>query len=193
RRAGVLGAARRGVDRRRDPSRPQAPDRDYPRDRDHGRCGGIAARAGRRHPGGAPRRHVAWRLDGAGAGPAGGPRRARRAVSGDGRGGGPMITLASADSIRQNIADFLSALIGVYTLIIFAWIIVSWVFSFGVRIPYSRPVNAVLDFLRDVTNPYLRIWRRLGLQFGPIDLSPMVAILVLIFGGQLIVNLIEPG
>ena len=54
---------------------------------------------------------------------------------------------------REQIADFLSALITVYTLIIFASIIVSWVFSFGVRVPYSRPLNAVLDFLRDVTEP----------------------------------------
>ena len=51
----------------------------------------------------------------------------------------------------------------------------------------------MLDFLRDVTNPYLRIFRRLGLQFGPIDFSPIVAILVLQFGGGLIVNLIHPG
>src|SRR6201996_1120641 len=94
---------------------------------------------------------------------------------------------------RNDIADFLSALITVYTLIIFAWIIVSWVLSFGVRMPYSRPVNAVLDFLRDVTNPFLRIFRRLGLQFGPIDLSPIVAILVLQIGGSLIVSLIRPG
>ena len=93
---------------------------------------------------------------------------------------------------RQEIADFLSALFGVYTLIIFAAIIVSWVFSFGVRVPYSRPLNAVLDFLRDVTNPYLRIFRRLGLQFGPIDFSAIVGILVLQVGGQIIVNLIAP-
>ena len=95
--------------------------------------------------------------------------------------------------LRHNIAEFLNALFTVYALIIFAWIIVSWVFSFGVRIPYSRPVNAVLDFLRDVTNPYLRIFHRLGLQFGPVDLSPMVGILVLLFGGRLIVQLIDPG
>src|SRR3954454_3639855 len=94
---------------------------------------------------------------------------------------------------RRQIADFLAALLNVYTLIIFAWIIVSWIFSFGIRVPYSRPVNAVLDFLRDVTNPFLRIFRRLGLQFGPVDLSPIVAILVLIFGGGLIVGAIDPG
>jgi YggT family protein len=93
---------------------------------------------------------------------------------------------------RQQIADFLSALFGVYTLIIFAAIIVSWIFSFGVRVPYSRPLNAVLDFLRDVTNPYLRIFRRLGLQFGPIDFSAIVGILVLQVGGRIIVNLIAP-
>src|ERR1700753_2648664 len=94
---------------------------------------------------------------------------------------------------RHQIAQFIAALINVYTLIVFAWIIVSWVLSFGVRMPYSRPLNAVLDFLRDVTNPYLRIFRRLGLQFGPIDFSAIVAILVLQIGGSIIVNLIRPG
>jgi YggT family protein len=94
---------------------------------------------------------------------------------------------------RAQIADFLSALITVYTLIIFAAIIVSWIFSFGVRVPYSRALNAVLDFLRDVTNPYLRLFRRLGLQFGPVDFSAMVGIFVLYFGGRLLVGLIDPG
>ena len=98
-----------------------------------------------------------------------------------------------AASARQEIADFLSALLTVYVIVIIAWIVLQFVFAMGVRMPYSRWSNAVLDFLRDVTNPYLRIFRRLGLQFGPVDLSPMVGILVLIFGGQLIVNLIAPG
>lgn len=93
----------------------------------------------------------------------------------------------------NEVANFLESLILVYTLIIFASIIVSWLFSFGVRVPYSRPLNAVFDFLRDVTNPYLRIFRRLGLQFGPIDFSPIVAILVLQIGGGLLVGLIRPG
>jgi YggT family protein len=94
---------------------------------------------------------------------------------------------------RQNIADFLSALITVYALIIFAWIIVSWVFSFGVRIPYSRPVNAVLDFLRDVSNPWLNLFRRLPLRIGPLDLSPIVAIIVLQLVGGIVINIIDPA
>jgi YggT family protein len=99
-----------------------------------------------------------------------------------------MIVLAA--DVRTSIADFLSALILVYTICIIAWIVVSLVFSFGARVPYSRPLNAVLDFLRDIVEPYLRVFRKLGLQIGPLDLSPMVALLVLQIGGGIIVNLI---
>ena len=80
---------------------------------------------------------------------------------------------------REQIAGFLSALINVYTLIISPRSSSPGCSPSASACPYSRPLNAVLDFLRDVTNPYLRIFRRLGLQFGPIDFSPIVAILVL--------------
>jgi YggT family protein len=94
---------------------------------------------------------------------------------------------------RRQIADFLAALITVYTIIIIAWIVVSFVFALGARVPFSRPVNAVLDFLRDVSEPYLRIFRRLPLRIGPLDLSPIVAILVLRIVGGIVVGLIDPG
>jgi YggT family protein len=93
---------------------------------------------------------------------------------------------------RADIADFLSALFDVYSLLLIGWIIVSFVFSLGARMPYSRPLNAVLDFLRDVTEPYLRIFRRLGLRFGPFDFSPIVAIFVLNIVGRLVVSLVAP-
>ena len=93
---------------------------------------------------------------------------------------------------RQQIAEFLSALIWVYVIIIIAWIVVQFVFSMGARVPYSRPLNAVLDFLRDVSEPYLRIFRRLPLRIGPLDLSPIVAILALRIVGGIIVGLIDP-
>jgi YggT family protein len=96
------------------------------------------------------------------------------------------------DNARTQIADFLQALIQVYAIIVIGWVVVSFLFSLGVRVPYSRPVNAVLDFLRDVTEPFLRVFRRFGLQFGPVDFSPMVAIFLLVFGGRLLVNLISP-
>ena len=91
---------------------------------------------------------------------------------------------------REDVADFLSALILVYTICIVGWVVLSLVFSLGVRVPYNRVVSGVMDFLRDVSEPFLRIFRRLPLQIGPLDLSPMVAIIVLQIGGGIIVNLV---
>jgi YggT family protein len=93
---------------------------------------------------------------------------------------------------REQIADFLSTLIWVYTIIVFAWVITSFVFAMGVRVPYSRPLTAVLDFLRDTVEPYLRIFRPLPLRVGPLDLTPIVAIFVLQIVGGIVVGLIRP-
>jgi YggT family protein len=93
---------------------------------------------------------------------------------------------------RQEIADFLSALIFVYTIIIVAWIVAQFVFSLGARVPYNRYFSAVLDFLRDVSEPYLRIFRRLPLRLGPIDFSPIVAIFALRIVGGIVISLIAP-
>jgi uncharacterized protein YggT (Ycf19 family) len=91
---------------------------------------------------------------------------------------------------REDVAEFLSALILVYTICIVGWVVLSLVFSLGVRVPYNRVASGLMDFLRDVSEPFLRIFRRLPLQIGPLDLSPMVAILVLQIGGGIIVNLV---
>jgi YggT family protein len=95
--------------------------------------------------------------------------------------------------VRRQIAEFLDALIWVYTLCVIAWVIASFVFAMGLRVPYSRPLNAVLDFLRDVTEPFLRVFRRLPLRIGPLDLTPIVAILTLQIVGGIVVGLIDPG
>jgi YggT family protein len=94
---------------------------------------------------------------------------------------------------RTQIAEFLGALLWVYVLCLLAWIIVSFVFSLGVRVPWNRGINAVLDFLRDVSEPYLRIFRRLPLRVGPLDLSPIVAIFALRIVGGIVIGLIDPS
>ena len=92
---------------------------------------------------------------------------------------------------RESIADFLQALLIVYIIIIFAYIITSLIFSFGGRIPYSKWSSAVLGFLRDVTEPYLGLFRRFIPPIGPVDVSPIVAILVLQIVGGIIISLIR--
>jgi YggT family protein len=82
-------------------------------------------------------------------------------------------------SIRVEVANYLSTLIYVYTLLIVLYIVIQLLFSFGVRPPYSRASNAILGFLRDVCEPFLRIFRRILPRMGPFDFSPLIAILVL--------------
>ena len=98
-----------------------------------------------------------------------------------------------AASVREEIADFLSALLTVYVIVIIAWIVVSFVFAMGVRMPYSRWSNAMLDFLRDTANPWLNLFRRLPLRIGPLDLSPIVAIIVLQLVGGIVIEIVRPA
>jgi uncharacterized protein YggT (Ycf19 family) len=99
-----------------------------------------------------------------------------------------MLILATA---RDQVAGFVEALLLVYTIIIIAYIFSSMYFNVGGRLPYSRWSRSVLDFLRDVSEPYLSIFRRFIPPFGPLDLSPMVATIVLWLVGGIIVSLIQ--
>jgi uncharacterized protein YggT (Ycf19 family) len=94
-------------------------------------------------------------------------------------------------TLRSEIADFLGALITVYTLLILAYIVINLIFAFGARPGYHRWLDAVLTFLRDVAEPYLRIFRKFIPPIGPLDLSPIVAILVLRIVGSILVGLID--
>ena len=96
--------------------------------------------------------------------------------------------IALLGSTRTDIADYLSTLIYVYSLLIFAYIVVNLLLSFGVRPPYSRWSDALLTFLRDVCEPYLRIFRRFIPPLGAFDLSPIVAIIFLNIINAVVVN-----
>jgi YggT family protein len=82
-------------------------------------------------------------------------------------------------SARTEIADYLSTLVYVYTLLIVLYIVIQLLFSLGVRPPYSRATDVVLGFLRDICEPFLRVFRRLIPAFGGIDFSPILAIVTL--------------
>jgi uncharacterized protein YggT (Ycf19 family) len=82
------------------------------------------------------------------------------------------VTLASAASTANTLID---TFLWVYILLIFVYVLISWV-----RLPYTVWVRRLTDFLRDVCEPYLRIFRRILPPLGPLDLSPLVAILALV-------------
>ncbi len=95
-------------------------------------------------------------------------------------------------SARTDIAEYLSTLIYVYTLLIILYVVIQLLFSVGLRPPYSRATDVVMGFLRDVCEPFLRIFRRLIPSFGGIDLSPLFAIITLeILNGIVVQGLIH--
>ncbi len=96
-------------------------------------------------------------------------------------------------STRTDVAEFLGAVLFVYTILIIIYVLVSMIFALRGRagVAYSRWGEVVLDFLRDVCEPYLRIFRRFIPMIGPIDISPIVAILVLQLVGGLLVAAIH--
>ena len=94
-------------------------------------------------------------------------------------------------STRTDIASYVNALFEVYILLIFIYILTNWMFSFGVRMPYNRFAEAVVNFLRDVCEPYLRLYRRLIPPIGMIDITPIIAIVVLYILDRIVVGLIQ--
>jgi uncharacterized protein YggT (Ycf19 family) len=84
--------------------------------------------------------------------------------------------LADAVSAAQS---FVSVFATVYILLIFVYVLTSWV-----RMPYS--LAPVQRFLHDVCEPYLRLFRRLLPSLGPLDLSPIVGVIVLLVAARVV-------
>jgi YggT family protein len=92
---------------------------------------------------------------------------------------------------RADVAKYVDALFYVYILIIIVYILLNMMFSLGMRTPYSRWSDAILSFLRDVSEPYLRIFRRIIPTVGMFDFSPILAIIVLGIVQQVVHSLIH--
>jgi uncharacterized protein YggT (Ycf19 family) len=92
---------------------------------------------------------------------------------------------------RADLGDYVGALFTVYIVLIFANILISYV----PRMPYSPTLRAVLDFVKDTTDPYLNFFRRFLPPIGgggfAIDLSPVIGIIVLFVVRAVVVSLIS--
>src|SRR5262249_60671992 len=79
-----------------------------------------------------------------------------------------------ADAI-SSVETFVNVFLLLYGPLLLAYIVTSWL-----RLPYSPTLNRIQRFLYDVCEPYLRVFRRLLPATGAIDLSPMLALIFLI-------------
>ena len=98
--------------------------------------------------------------------------------------------ILAASGFAGHVADYIDTLASVYCLVLIVYIVSSIAFSLGLRIPYSRWSDAVLGFLRDVSEPVLRVFRAILPSFGGLDLSPMIAIIVVQLGARLVASAI---
>lgn len=87
------------------------------------------------------------------------------------------------DAITQ-VELFLNVFVGVYVIVIFVYILTSWI-----QLPYS--LRQVQRFLYDVCEPYIRLWRRVLPSLGPLDLSPMVAVIALLAAERIVVAILN--
>jgi YggT family protein len=92
---------------------------------------------------------------------------------------------------RSTVADYVEAVLIVYFILIFIRILISWV----PRMPYNRALRATLTFVEEVTDPYLNLFRRVIPPLGgggfALDLSPMLAMIVLFVVGGIVVGAIR--
>ncbi len=84
----------------------------------------------------------------------------------------------------STLQSFVVVFVGVYVLVILVYVLASFF-----RLPYS--FNPILRFLYDVCEPYLRLFRRFLPPLGPLDLSPIVGVLVLLGAEQIVVRLLD--
>jgi YggT family protein len=99
---------------------------------------------------------------------------------------GSVATIALLADAITSAQNFLYVFATVYTLVIFAYILTSWL-----RLPYSVWLNRIQRFLYDVTEPYLRLFRRVLPATGAFDFSPMLAVIVLWVVEQVLVQILQ--
>jgi uncharacterized protein YggT (Ycf19 family) len=100
--------------------------------------------------------------------------------------GGTVATLGLLADLGTSVSRFVSVFVGVYILLVFAYVLTSWI-----RLPYSPTLNRIQRFLYDVCDPYLRLFRRILPPIGGLDLSPIVAVFVLVILQRLLNALLE--
>lgn len=84
------------------------------------------------------------------------------------------------------IFQLLDSLISLYLWCLFIFVILSWLINFGIVNTQNRFIYLLMDFLYKITEPALRPIRRFVPNFGGIDISPIILVLVLIFVRNLI-------
>jgi YggT family protein len=81
---------------------------------------------------------------------------------------------------------FVNAFVSLYVLLIFAWIVMSYL-----RLPFNMWVYRIRRFLDDTVEPYVRVFRRFVPSLGMLDISPMVAVVALFVFERIAISVLD--
>lgn len=80
-----------------------------------------------------------------------------------------------------SLAKLIYVILDIFTWVIIGSAIMSWLVAFGVVNVRNQFIRTMVDFLYRVTEPVLRPIRRVLPNLGGIDISPVVALLLIFF------------
>jgi len=98
---------------------------------------------------------------------------------------GVYASLALLADTASSLQSFVTVFVAIYVLLIFAYVLLSWI-----QLPYSGIAATVRSFLDEVCRPYLGLFRGRIPSLGPLDLSPIVAVVVLLVAERIVNRLI---
>ena len=93
----------------------------------------------------------------------------------------------------KSILILLDSIVSIYIWILIINAILSWLIAFSVLNTSNRLVYSLLDISYKLTDPLLRPIRNFLPSLGSIDISPVVLILLLMFGRNLIFEFLAPS
>lgn len=92
----------------------------------------------------------------------------------------------------QSVLDVVDVALNLYTWIVIASAIISWLVAFNVVNGRNDVVRMVWDFLYKVTEPALRPIRKIMPNLGGIDVSPIILLLGIFFLQSVIARYLRP-
>ncbi|ALA17510.1 MULTISPECIES: YggT family protein [Chelatococcus] len=91
------------------------------------------------------------------------------------------------------ILDVLMVVLDLYTWLVIASAIISWLVAFNVVNTRNDVVRAIWNFLYQITEPALRPIRSILPNLGGIDVSPIILLLIIFFLQRVIVLYVYPA
>lgn len=98
---------------------------------------------------------------------------------------GAHASLGLLADVASSLQSFVTVFTSIYILCILAFVLLSWI-----RLPYSTVAATLQRFLDEVVRPYLNLFRGRIPMLGPLDLSPIVAVVVLLVAARVVNALI---